>query len=93
VCTRHVLLNIAPNDIVKPIDNVHIRAFVVNNENMNMKRIDLTAQIKSIADVELLFPSKVESIPIRRTLVYERIQPAMIKLFICGLDIRMNLFQ
>jgi hypothetical protein len=57
-----------------------------------MKRIDLTAQIKSIADVELLFPSKVESIPIRRTLVYERIQPAMIKLFICGLDIRMNLF-
>ena len=26
VCTRHVLLKIAPNDIVKPIDNVQTRA-------------------------------------------------------------------
>ncbi len=52
---------------------------------------NLTAQIKFIADSELLFPSKVESIPIKSTLVYERIHPAIIKLFICGLDIRINL--
>jgi hypothetical protein len=57
---------------------------------MNMKK-SLTAQIKFIADSELLFPSKVESIPINKTLVYDRIQPAIIKLFICGLDMRINL--
>jgi hypothetical protein len=93
-CTRHVLLNTAPNDIVKPIDNVHTRAFKINFKlKIKQKYKHLTAQIKFIADSELLLPSKVESIPIKRTLVYERIQPAIIKLLICGLDIRINLLK
>lgn len=55
------------------------------------KEKDITAQMKFIVDSVLLFPNRLESIPMRRTLVYERIHPAMIRLLICGLDIRMNL--
>jgi len=66
--------------------------FKINLIDFNGK-LNLTAQIKFIADSELFFPNKVESIPINRTLVYARIQPAIIKLFICGLDIRINLFE
>ena len=71
----------------------HTSLSISNTVWSALSESELTAQMKFIAGSEFRLPRRVESIPIRRTLVYERIQPARIKLLICGLDMRMILVE
>ena len=78
VCTRHVLLNIAPNDIVKPIDNVQTRALQYMKQIMDLNQVKpiILHKRNSSLILNFAFPTKSNQYPLREHLymkVYNRL--------------------